>query len=104
MFVKTSGPSFQSVKSGRSFLELILNDLVQDQKQEKGNHCLVFTSSILREIRKFHLVVVQERQRNTRKISKISYGAYIFQRLFLRGLYSDGLIYGGKFAFQNRVG
>ena len=41
-----------------------------------------------------------------RKIPKISPGAYIFQRPFLRGLfleslYSEGLIYGGKFAFQN---
>ena len=41
-----------------------------------------------------------------RKIPKISPGAYIFQRpflrgLFLEGLYSEGLIYGGKFAFQN---
>ena len=35
------------------------------------------------------------------KIPKISPGAYIFQRPFLRGLYSDGLIYTGKFAFQN---
>ena len=42
-----------------------------------------------------------------RKIPKISPGAYTFQRPFLeglffwRGLYSEGLIYGGKFAFQN---
>ena len=36
-----------------------------------------------------------------RKIPKVSPGAYIFQRPFLRGLYSEGLIYGGKFAFQN---
>ena len=36
------------------------------------------------------------------KISKISPGAYIFQRPFLRALCSEGLIYGGKFAFQNR--
>ena len=36
-----------------------------------------------------------------RKIPKISPGAqYIFQRPFLRDLYSEGLIYGGKFAFQ----
>ena len=35
---------------------------------------------------------------------KISPGAYIFQRSFLRGLYSEGLIYGGKFAFQNDWG
>ena len=38
------------------------------------------------------------------KIPKISPGAYIFQRPFLRGLYSEGLMYGGKFAFQNRLG
>ena len=42
-----------------------------------------------------------------RKIPKISPGAYIFQRpflrgLFLEGLYSEGLIYVGEFAFQNR--
>ena len=36
--------------------------------------------------------------------SEISPGAYIFQRPFLRGLYSEGLIYGEKVAFQNRLG
>ena len=39
-----------------------------------------------------------------RKIQRISPGAYIFQRPFLRGLYSEGLIYGMKFEFQNRLG
>ena len=39
-----------------------------------------------------------------RKIPKISPGAYIFLRPFLRGLFLEGLIYGGKFAFQNRLG
>ena len=44
-----------------------------------------------------------------RKIPKISPGAYIFQRPFLRGLFLEGLIFGGaylrrKFAFQNRLG
>ena len=45
-----------------------------------------------------------------RKIPKISPGAYIFQRPFFRGayfwkgLYSEGIIYGGKFVFQNRLG
>ena len=34
------------------------------------------------------------------KILKISPGAYIFQRPFLRGLILEGLIYGGKFALQ----
>ena len=44
------------------------------------------------------------------KIPKISPGAYIFQRPFLRSLFLEGLyipkglIYGGKFAFQNRLG
>ena len=38
------------------------------------------------------------------KILKISPGAYIFQRPFLRGLFLEGFIYGGKFAFQNRLG
>ena len=45
-----------------------------------------------------------------RKIPKISPGAYIFQRPFLRGLFLEKLIFGGaypegrKFAFQNRLG
>ena len=39
-----------------------------------------------------------------RNIPKITPGAYTFQRPFLRGLYSEGLFYGGKFAFQNRLG
>ena len=41
---------------------------------------------------------------DNRKIPKISPGAYIFQRLFLRGLFLEGLIYGGKFVFRNRLG
>ena len=32
-----------------------------------------------------------------RKISKISPGAYIFQRPFLRGLFLEGLIFGGAY-------
>ena len=39
-----------------------------------------------------------------RKIPKISPGAYISERPFLKGLFLEGLIYGGKFAFQNRLG
>ena len=41
---------------------------------------------------------------NYRKIPKINPRAYIFQRPFLRGLFLEGLIHGGKFAFQNRLG
>ena len=39
-----------------------------------------------------------------REIPKISPGAYIFQRPFLSGLYSERLIYKGNFVFQNRLG
>ena len=34
----------------------------------------------------------------------LSPGVYIFQRTFLRGLYTEGLIIGGDFAFRNRLG
>ena len=43
-------------------------------------------------------------QRKYRKIPKISLGAYIFQRFFLRGFYSERFMYGGKSAFKNRLG
>ena len=36
--------------------------------------------------------------------TKISPGDYILQRPFLRGLFLEVLMYGGKFAFQNRLG
>ena len=36
-----------------------------------------------------------------RKVPKISPGAYIFERAFLRGLYLEGLMYGGKFASKS---
>ena len=41
-----------------------------------------------------------------RKIPKISlyFSKALFGGLFWRGLYSEGLIYGRKFAFQNRLG
>ena len=39
-----------------------------------------------------------------RKIPKISPGAYISQRPFSRGLFLEGLIFGWKFAFPNRLG
>ena len=38
------------------------------------------------------------------KIPQINPRAYIFQRPFLRGLFLEGLIYGEKFASQNRLG
>ena len=39
-----------------------------------------------------------------RKIPKISPGAFIFERPFWRSLFLEGLIHGGKFASQNRLG
>ena len=35
-----------------------------------------------------------------RKIPKISPGAYIFQRPFLRGLFMEGLIFGGAYLWR----
>ena len=55
-------------------------------------------------LRRFKVIMSNHGDPEYRKIPKISPGAYIFQRPFLRGLYSEGLIYGGKFAFQNRLG
>ena len=41
---------------------------------------------------------------NYHKIPKIIPGAYILKGPFLRGLFLEGLIYGGKFVFQNGLG
>ena len=51
----------------------------------------------------FTPVTVKRTISDYRKIQEISPGAYIFQRPFLRGLVLEGLIFGGKFAFQNRL-
>ena len=44
-------------------------------------------------------IVVSRKRKSLsyRKISKISPGAYIFQRPFLRGLFLEGLIFGGDY-------
>ena len=42
--------------------------------------------------------------RSYRKIPKVSPQAHIFPWPFLRGLFLEGLLYAGKFAFQNRLG
>ena len=44
---------------------------------------------------------VRNFQLEDRIIPKITPLAYIFQRPCLRGLFLEGLMYGGKFAFQN---
>ena len=43
------------------------------------------------------LIVQQVSLFNYRKIPKICLGAYIFERPFLRGLFLDGLIFGGAY-------
>ena len=50
------------------FLELDSKGLYfKVQEKGKGSCCLVFPSSTKREIRHFHVIVVQRRQRNVQK-------------------------------------
>ena len=58
----------QFIKLWQIFLELNSNRLFKSSGKEKENCCLVFTSSIKRENRRFHVVVVQQRQRNVQKL------------------------------------
>ena len=55
------------VKCWQMFLELNSKGLYQSSGKEKESCCLVFPSSTKREIRQFHVVVVQRRQRNVQK-------------------------------------
>ena len=58
-----------------------------------------------RLILKVYLTTIRPVILEYRKIPKISPWAYIFQkRPFLRGLFLEGLMYGEKFAFKNRLG
>ena len=52
---------------GNVFRELNSKRLYRSWEKGKENRCLVFTSSIKREIRKRHVVVVPWRQRNVQK-------------------------------------
>ena len=47
-------------------LEMNSKGLHQSSGKEKESCCLLFPSSTKREIRQFHVVVVQRRQRNVR--------------------------------------
>ena len=49
------------------FLALNSKRLYQSSGKENESHCLMFTSLTKREIRHFHVVVVQRRQRNVLK-------------------------------------
>ena len=48
-------------------LELNSKGLYLSSEKGKENRCLEFTSSIKRAVSKFHVVVVQRRQRNVQK-------------------------------------
>ena len=58
---------FNSSNVGNFFLELNSKGLHQSSGKEKESCCLLFPSSTKREIRQFHVVVVQRRQRNVQK-------------------------------------
>ena len=57
----------QFVKSWQIVLELNSKGLYQSSGKEKESCCVVFPASTKRQIRCFHLVVVQRRQRNVQK-------------------------------------
>ena len=59
--------SSNSPNASNFFLTLNSNGLCQNSGKEKESGCLVCTSSKKREIRYFHVVVVQWRQRNVQK-------------------------------------
>ena len=57
----------QFLKCWQLFLELNSKRLYQSSGKEKETRCLVFPSSTKREMRHFHVVVVQPRLRNVQK-------------------------------------
>ena len=66
-FFKFSRAYSISSNIGNFFWELSSRGLYQSSGKEKESCCLVFPSSTKREIRHFHVVVVQRRQRNVQK-------------------------------------
>ena len=57
----------QFIKCWQIFLEFYFRGLYRSSRKGKESRCLVLTSSIKREFRHFHVVVVQWRQRNVHK-------------------------------------
>ena len=65
---RTYSISFNSsLNCWQILLELNSKGLYQSSGKEKESCCLMFPSSTKREIRHFHVVVVQQRQRNVQK-------------------------------------
>ena len=58
--------SFNSSNVDNFYWSWILKDYIKVQ-EKKDSRCLVFPSSAKREIRHFHVVVAQKRQRNLQK-------------------------------------
>ena len=99
-----------SIKSGSKYIMYLLQSVVvyhqlQNMMLEKYTTCKC-TKNLLDVCRTGKTIVDNTEWvcLTYRKILKMSPGAYIFQRPFLRGLFLEGLMYGGKFAFQNRLG
>ena len=62
-----SSMSFDSSNAGKFFSELNSKGLYQNSAKEKESCCLVFPSLTKYEIRHFHVIVVERRQRNVQK-------------------------------------
>ena len=81
-----------------------------ENRSRKLSYVINSTESESEDSERFHFFQFRLRLRrlwsseNCPKIPKINSRAYLFQRPFSRSLYSEGLIYGGKFAFPNRLG
>ena len=88
-------PSFKSYWLAQYNDELNLSEFSSDNTLLKYNASLAKSCVYLKSGQTVKLAPTP--------ISAISPGAFIFQRPFWRGLYSEGSIYGGKFALQNRL-
>ena len=71
--------SFNSANNGKFSWSWILKDynFYWSSEEEKGNYCLVFTSSIKHEIRHFHVVVIEGQQRIQKCVMHM-YAALLF--------------------------
>ena len=82
----------------RSIRQIVANFLELNSKEvyrssEKENCCLVFTSSTKRENMKFHVVVVQRRQRNVQKsVIHVQSCCFVNLRPCLHGVGDPGLV------------
>ena len=85
--------SFNSSNVGKSFLELNSKGLHQSSGKEKKIFLVLFPSSTKREIRQFHVIVVQRRQRNVQKsVAQLQSWCFACLRPCLHGLGDPGLV------------